>query len=520
VGVAVAARPAAAAEQRLARVRAWWRVRNPPRTLLQRLDLLYTGALVSAIFGALAYGTASSALAQVVTPHWLAATGPALALLALLLTSHWGVYQGPVVFSVADVAHLLGAPLPRRGLAARRLMLALAGGAAAGAIAAGVVIVGLAGGGRGIAAADAAGLALGLAELGILGVAFAWAVESSDRWERAAQRATWPTILAAAGLAAAARAGTAGREIALWSGPWGWGVQPAAGAGDLQSLAALLLLTLATAVAARAAVRGCGHAPAERHLRRAEARASAVVALASYDARRARRALETVGARDGRHGARLRRPRTPALAIPWRDTVAALRTPGRIVEGAALAGAGTVLALLEADRPVAVLVAVLVVYLGAARTIWPLRAELDLPARARVLLLPRLGQVLLAHAAVPVVVTTSAAALAAAGCAAAGALPTHGAAAALLAVAGTPMLCLCAGMSARREGRLPPSLLALAAGADPSGGGSLMSAWLAFWPAVAATLGAVPILLAAAPVVAVAWTLMATAVLVALLARD
>ncbi|MEO8688075.1 MAG: hypothetical protein ABI611_07615, partial [Solirubrobacteraceae bacterium] len=213
-------------------MRAWWRVRNPPPGLGRRLDLLYTGTIMAAIFGALAYGTASSALAQVVTPHGLAVTGPALALLALLLTTHWGVYQGPVVFSVADVAHLLGAPLPRRALAARRLMLALAGGAAAGAVVAAVVIVGLAGEGRGLAVDDAAGITLGMAELGTLGVAGAWAVQGSARRERAARRATWPGVVAAAALVAASHAGAAGREVALWSGPWGWAVEPAAGAGD------------------------------------------------------------------------------------------------------------------------------------------------------------------------------------------------------------------------------------------------------------------------------------------------
>lgn len=299
-------------------------------------------------------------------------------------------------------------------------------------------------------------------------------------------------------------------------------MEPAAGAGDARSLAALLVLTLATTVATRAAVRGCGDCPAERHLHRAEARASAVVALASYDGRRARLALETVGAREERRVARLRRPRSPRLAIPWRDAVAALRTPGRVVEGGVLAGAGTVLGLLEAERPVAVLVAILVAYLGATRMAWPLRAELDLSARARILLRPRLGRVLLGHALVPVVVTTSAAVLAAAGCAVAGALPAHPAAAALLAVAVVPMLCLCAGMSARREGRLPPSLLVTAAVADPSGGAGFLSAWLAFWPVTAATLGAVPIILVANGTAAGAagWTAIATAVLAYLLGRD
>jgi hypothetical protein len=515
MGVAVAG-----GERRLVEVRAWWRVRNPPPSLAQRLDLLYTGAVMAGIFGALAYGTASSALAQVVTPQGLAVSGPALALLVLLLTTHWGAYQGPVVFSVADVAHLLGAPLPRRGLTTGRLRLALAGGAVAGAVAGSVVVVGLAGHGRGVAVDDAAGLILGLAELGLLAVAGAWAVEASARWERAARRVTWPAVVVAAVLAVTSGAGAAGRQIALWSGPWGWAVQPAAGVGDAQALAALLLLTLVTTVVARLTMRRCGDCPAERHLRRAAARASAVVALASYDARRARRALETVGTGDGRRAARLRRPRSPALAIPWRDAVAALRTPGRVVEGAALAAAGSVLGLLEADRPVAVAVAVLVTYLGASRMVWPLRAELDVRARARVLLLPRLGRVLLGHAVVPAAVTTSAALLGAAGCAIAGSLPSAGAA--LLAVAVTPMLCLCAGMSARREGRLPPSVLVTAVAADPSGGASFLSAWLALWPTTAATVGAVPIILLAhgAAAVAAGWTVIATAALVYLLARD
>ena len=192
----------------------------------------------------------------------------------------WGAYHGPVVFTMADVAFLLGAPLPRRGLAARRLVLALAGGAAAGAAVAGVAILGLAGEGRGIAEDRAAGLVVGLAELGVLAVAGAWAVERSARWDRAAWRARWPAALAAAGVAAVSGAGLLGRTVALWSGPWGWAVQPGAGAGGAWPVA-LLLLTLVTAVAAGVAVRGCGACSAERHLRRAEGRASAVASLAS-----------------------------------------------------------------------------------------------------------------------------------------------------------------------------------------------------------------------------------------------
>jgi len=131
MGVDVAAADRAEA---LADVRWWWREQRPGPSIWHRLDLAYTVAISVAILGALVYGTPSSALARVVTPEAIATYGPPAALLGLLVTAQWGAYQGPVVFSVADVAHLLGAPLPRRGLAWRRLALGLAAGAAAGAV--------------------------------------------------------------------------------------------------------------------------------------------------------------------------------------------------------------------------------------------------------------------------------------------------------------------------------------------------------------------------------------------------
>src|SRR3954471_15214182 len=119
-------------------------------------------AISVAILGGLAYGTASSALAEVVTPEAMARFGPPVALLALLVTAQWGAYQGPVVYSVPDVAHLLGAPLPRQGLAWRRLARGLAAGAAAGAVVAAVLLVGLGGEGRGVETARAAGFTAGV----------------------------------------------------------------------------------------------------------------------------------------------------------------------------------------------------------------------------------------------------------------------------------------------------------------------------------------------------------------------
>jgi hypothetical protein len=521
----------------LAAVRSWWRVRHPPPSLGRRLDLLYTTAIVTGIFGLLAYGTASSALAQVVTPDWLARFGPSLALLALLGTAQWGAYHGPVVFSIADVAHLLGAPLPRRGLVARRLVLALGAGAMAGAVVAGFVIVGLAGEGRGIATDEAAGLTLGLAELGLLAVAATWAVERSARWEQAARRATWPGVLAAVALAAASDAGTAGRTIARWSGPWGWAVQAGAGAGRVAWIPALSLLTFTAAVAAVEAVRHSGRCPTERHMRRAEGHANAIASLVSFDARTARRSLEAVGARPARGRAaglgRLRRAlagsgarAASALAVVWRDTVAAVSAPGRVIEAAALAGAGTAVSLLNADRPLAVAAAILLVYLGASRMLATLRSELDVTSRASILLRPRAGRVLQAHGAVPAVVATAAATIAAAACAIAGALPAHGWAAAPIAVAVTPILTCCAAMSARRGGRLPYSTLVTATAVDPSGGGLALVTWAASWPTLGVLLAGIPILLATggggagSALAAVVWTAVATAAMVRLIGRD
>lgn len=494
----------------LADVRWWWRQTHPGPGVWRRLDAIYTVAISVAILGGLAYGTASSALGQVVTPGVMARVGPAAALLALLVTAQWGAYQGPVVFSVPDVAHLLGAPLPRRGLAWRRLVRALAAGALAGAVAGALLLVGLSGRGRDVAAGRAIALVVGAAEIGVLGVAAAWAVERSARWDRAARSAVWPAAALAASLVLAAGSGEPWRTVARWSGPWAWAVQAPARAPRAQWLAALAALTAAVAAAAAAAVRDAGRCSAERHLRRAEARAGAVAALALFDARSARRAFDTAPAHgaappaDARLawarraiGARGDRPAARALATAWRDGISAQRAPGRVLEASAVTAAGTVLALLDADRPAAVLAAMVLLYAGAARMLWPLRAELDLTSRTRVLLRPAIGPVMLAHLLVPALATAAAAALAAAGCAVAGGLGRDGAVVAVVAVLAAPAAVVCAAMSARRGGQLPQSVLGSAMAADPSGGGLGVLTWLAWWPAVAAALGAGPLLAAA-----------------------
>jgi hypothetical protein len=477
---------------RVRAIRAWWQAVQPPPGLLKRLEPVYYVFITLAIGGPFVYGTASAALADVATPREVSRWGPGVALVALLAVVRWGGVQGPVVFSVPDVAQLLGAPLRRAELALGRLLRGLAIGAAGAAVVAGIVVIGLASDHRSLAVARAAGFVGGLALLGVLGVAGASLVQGSRRWDRATRIAAWPVLAAAAGLVALAGSGTAGLHIALWSGPWGWAIQPAAAAGAWP--AALALLAAVAAAATALAVARRGRSSTERHMVRAEARGGAVAALYSMNARYARRSLASVGAGPvAVPRVRLRPPRSPRWAIAWRDAVAAMAVPQRLGEALVLAAGGTLVALLNAEHPVAVGAGALAVYLGAARLLEPLRAETDKPGRARVLLPAPMGRVLAEHALVPVAVVLAGALAAAAGCAIAGALGAHGGAVAVLAVLAAPSIVLCAALSSRRGGRLPASVMAVTY-VDTTGSSMLIVLlWIVAFPVLAIGFGALPL---------------------------
>ncbi|MEA2281101.1 MAG: hypothetical protein QOK21_1708 [Solirubrobacteraceae bacterium] len=478
-------------------IRAWWQAVRPPPGLLKRLEPVYYVFITLAIGGPFVYGTASAALADVTTPRAVAHWGPGIALVALLAAVRWGAVQGPVVFSVPDVAQLLGAPLRRAELALGRLARGLAIGAAGAGVLAGITVIGIASDGRSLAAARAAGFVVGLALLGVLGVAGASLVQGSRRWDRTTRLAAWPVLAVAAGLIALAGSGTAGHDVALWCGPWGWAIQPVAGAAGAWPAALALLAAVAAAATALALARR-GRTSTERHLVRAEARGGAVAALYSMNARYARRSLSSVGSGPAAvPRARLRPPRSARWAIAWRDAVAALAVPQRLGEALVLAAGGTLVALLNATHPVAVGAGALAVYAGAARLLEPLRAETDKPGRARVLLLAPIGRVLAEHALVPVVVVLAGALAAVAGCALAGALPVHGGAVATLAVLATPSIVLCAALSSRRGGRLPASVMAVTY-VDTTGSSMLIVLlWIIAFPVLAIGFGALPVSVAA-----------------------
>lgn len=484
--------------QRLRDVRGWFAATVPGPTVWQRLETVYTFVLITAIFGVGIFDAVHTALAQVLSFDGATTWGPPVVLVTLLVAARWGAYQGPVVFSVADVAHLLGAPLDRRALAARRLATSLGYGAVTGALLGGVLDVGLAGDGRTLDAGRAAGLCVALAAVGVIGVAGAWAVQASARLERLLTPLTWGALVAATGAGLIADRTPGARRIMIWSGPWGWAAAPVqAKAWPL----AVALLAATAAVAATLALRRCGGCSAERHLRRAEARAGAAASLAAFDARSMRRALSTVSAGGApRATGRLRWPGRKGLVslLAWRGVTALRRTPARAAEGVVLGGGGAALLLVAADRVTAALGGGLLLYLAATRLLEPLREEIDKPGRTRILLTARWGHVLFAHAILPGALLAVATLLTLAGCAVGGVVDTPAGGVAAVALLAVPSATLAAALSSRRGGRLPQSVLTMATGTDAGGtGGFLIVGYLLLWPLVGAVGAGLPAALVA-----------------------
>lgn len=476
----------------------------------QRIQAIYIAILVTLIATTFVYKAAHTALAQVVNQVEVARWGPSLVLLALLAAGYWGIVQGPVVFSVADLGHLvLGAPLPRRALVTAPLLRALAAGALAGAVAAGVVAVGLSGRGHGLGAARVADLVVGVALVGVLTAVAAFAVSIDRRGERVFRLLTRPLLVVAAALAlAGALAGPSGREIALWSGPWGWALQAGADASAVRCLAATAALVAVVAVATALVWRRRGSGEAEGYLRRSQGHARLQASLMDLNVRTARRDLAAVAGHPRLRRARqlrwlrqrLARTRFDSVpvggavaAVLWRDTVAAAERPAVLAQVLVAGAAGTALALLDAGRVLAVAAGGVLLYLAAARVLEPLRIENDAPGRSRLLLGTRPGRAYAAHLVLPALFVVAVIALTLGGLALGGAPAGHTGAAAIDLLVTGPAIVGCAAMSARRGGRLPHEVLMTAMTTDPSGGGIVLLGWLLIWPAAAVALVVLPL---------------------------
>src|SRR4051812_50108247 len=200
-------------------IRRFWHTVQAPPSLLKRLEPAYYVFITLAIGGPLVYGTVSAALSEVATPRAVGIWGPSLAIVAVLAVMRWGAVQGPVVFSMADITHLLGAPLRRAELVLGRLVRGLLIWTGAAAVVGGLVVVGVAGHHRGVDAARAAGFVVAIAILGLLGVAGAALVAGSERVDRATRPAAWPAGAARAGPGARAGSPPAGRPAGPGGGP-------------------------------------------------------------------------------------------------------------------------------------------------------------------------------------------------------------------------------------------------------------------------------------------------------------
>lgn len=334
------------------------------------------------------------------------ATVAALPLLWRLRMASW---LAPAGLETADVAWLVASPQPRASLLRPRLRRAMTRAAVVGGVLGaivGVVVAELLG--RSVVARGTAGAAAGVA-LGLVAQALAWWVLVRVRRARLALRAAPPVIIVAAAVGATGLLVPGVAWALAWSGPWGWAALMLAASPLAATAAAVLLATVAAATTAWA-LRQAGQPPAEELWRRAAVGTSLGAALFFFDVARAREAArDATDALRGPSRLRLPAPRRPRLAVVWRDATVAVRRPGALVGGLALAvtaGAGVSLglgtrggaaSLAPPASPLLVLVPLsgLIVTTAARMLLAPLRSALAHPFGH--LMLPWGNQRLLSH---------------------------------------------------------------------------------------------------------------------------
>jgi hypothetical protein len=384
----------------------------------------YGGSLIVTAYRALRHPPPATAAA----PRLLHA-GPAaltaLALLVFLVLLRDALWRGPVTVPQATADWLLGTPVSRRQLLRPRFRWAAAGallvGAVAGVVpAAALVALGLGGrsGGEVLQLAGAATLSMAL--LFALATGLGGLIERYPGTWRQVRVAT-PVVLAAAvvlaGLAAWAGLGrlpAAVASVLLWSGPWGWAAQPVmaaawhagpAGAGNPAPWwpVALGLLAGAALAALICADRAVAGVPAAALRARARTLGAMSAAALSMNTRGVATAYTGAGgARRARF--RLPPPRRRELVLLWRDLLALLRSPARLVSAVLLALLAAALAAVAGHgRPVSLVLVGCALSLGYLAAAWLCEgARLDADDPRRSAQLPfRYESLAWWHAAVP-----------------------------------------------------------------------------------------------------------------------
>ena len=325
-------------------------------------------------------------------PYGLAA----LALAALALVAVDALWRGPVVLPRHDADWLLPMPVPRWPLLRPWVLLSLGVLLLAGLVAGvGVALV--------LAAAGLGGLGPLLAAccppscgVALLAGGAAVAVQRLPAAARVARRLAVPALVGAVGCGwltvVAGDRPPPGlvEDLVLWSGPWGWAGQPAlaaAGVGAPGWPVAAALLGGCAVAAVLPVRRLVTTMPAATLRARSRAVWQVTAAALALEPRAVRLAL--AGAAGGGVGfprlarwrRRLRPPRSPGLAVPWRDAVGLLAEPRRLGSAAALLVAAGL--LLRPGTAVATALAAGLGYAAAARLLEPARLDAEDPRRAR-----------------------------------------------------------------------------------------------------------------------------------------
>lgn len=356
-----------------------------------------------------------------------------VALAGLALTAWDALWRGPVTPPRPDVDWLTALPV-RRGPVLLPWFALSAGIWTLAALLvgfAGVLLLAAAGlGGIGRPALAVLPPAACLALLAVTGAALVQRSPTvADRLRRLSPLLAGAVLLSAAQTVAAAYGHRlpAVETAVLWSGPWGWAVQPVlAATGRPLPLwpVAAALLAVCTAVALASCGRIVADVPAAVLRSRARTVGGVLAALWAVDPRSVRLSMAAgpEGRRRGRLGrwaARLRPPRSPGPLVAWRDTVALLMAPGRpalsvlllLLAGAVLrAGGGAVslasLASLASFASLAPVVAAALGYVAAAVLLEPARLDADDPRRTAWSPRPY-ARVALDHALVPTILLTT-----------------------------------------------------------------------------------------------------------------
>jgi len=430
----------------------------------------------------------------------------ALGVGCLLLGARDGLWRGPVVPPRESIDWLLAQPV-RIGRVLRPwfwLSCAAALGLGVLIAAAGMVTLGLT-----VRVGLAAGFAwclVGGVCMPLLATALGIAVENSSRvarWVRSLTPYASVVVLALAAQSALAADGHVVpwlERAELWSGPWGWtglaalSPTPAAVPGGPVAAVALPALTAGCLVLANRALSSA--LPLSAIRRRSLTASGFMSALLTVELRTARQIVAGAAGSGRPARFRLRAPRRAQLAVPWRDCLALLRSPGLIGKSLVLTAIAVPAAVLAVNAHGGIAVAATLVALGlgywaVAQLLEPARLETDDTRRGSWAPYPY-PRLMLRHAIVPVVVALVVSCLAAAVV-----LPLGGTARAALAPAVVPAF-VAAGLVNACRGASKHHLLMSPAAQSPSGsfGPVLFLIWYAAGPFTALVLLVVPVMMA------------------------